>query len=231
MTMKRKRSISEFSSSPTRPSSSCFTSPSGSINFAFNPFRGPSLPLPMPTMVTNPSHLNSRTLKRFRDSRPSEREIHQRTLCLLYSAQRQQSCFADPSSSAILPDVPATQENTNATNANANCAERTLHSFWALPPTPSSMTSTPSVTMSVVTSTSCDDCGVDLPVSDGSESMDVDGSGLAVADFACRPCGKKVCSHCSVTNLEEQRMCLQCAGRKVSVGSVGWTAVSGMLVG
>ncbi|KEZ42402.1 hypothetical protein SAPIO_CDS5585 [Scedosporium apiospermum] len=84
MTLKRKRSISELSSSPVRPSSSCFTSPASSINFSFNSFAGPSSPTPM---ARNPAHLNSRTLKRFRDSRPSEEEVH---------PQRQQQRSAHP---------------------------------------------------------------------------------------------------------------------------------------
>ena len=44
-----------------------------------------------PTMLseTGPSYFNSRTRKRFRDSRPDEETIHQNTLSKLFSAQKQ----------------------------------------------------------------------------------------------------------------------------------------------
>ncbi|CAI4218739.1 unnamed protein product [Parascedosporium putredinis] len=148
MVMKRKRSISEFSSSPTRPSSSCFTSPSGSINFTFS-HAGPSSPSPMPTMDTTPLHLHSRTLKRFRDSRPSEQQVHQRTLGLLYSAQRQQQLpFAQNPPSAVFPDAhaaPIPQEADHAVvHASSNGTQRSLHNFWALPSAPAPSVASPS---------------------------------------------------------------------------------------
>lgn len=42
--------------------------------------------------------------------------------------------------------------------------------------------------------------------------MDMDDYGMS-ADHACTACRKAVCSRCSVSNLGEQRRCLQCAGR------------------
>lgn len=51
--------------------------------------------------------------------------------------------------------------------------------------------------------------------------MDIDGD---VEQAACSACGKNVCCSCSVSNLGEQKRCLQCAGRNVSGGHVGWTS-------
>lgn len=65
MSHKRKRSISESTSSST----SSFNSPPSVSNF----------PSPFARMEASPSHLHSRTLKRFRDSRPSENEVHRKT--------------------------------------------------------------------------------------------------------------------------------------------------------
>ena len=41
------------------------------------------------------------------------------------------------------------------------------------------------------------------------------------AQSACVACGKLVCSQCSVSNMDEQRHCLVCAGRE-QAGGVGW---------
>ncbi|EGS19351.1 uncharacterized protein CTHT_0048090 [Thermochaetoides thermophila DSM 1495] len=100
MLLKRKRSESEFSFSPVFSSSH-------SVNDGFN-FNAMSA---MDTArrgffsprLSVPSHLPSRTLKRFRDNRPPEEEIHQRTLHLLYSAQhRPQELNSQLSQSADL---------------------------------------------------------------------------------------------------------------------------------
>lgn len=68
---------------------------------------------------------------------------------------------------------------------------------------------------------SCEDCGAGLANGIDSEGMDVDG--FTSDNTACGACGKHVCFSCSVSNLGEEKRCLQCAGRKVSGGGVGWT--------
>lgn len=60
----------------------------------------------------------------------------------------------------------------------------------------------------------CEDCGVGLSEED--TTMD-DGYGFETYINACSDCARAVCFSCSVSNLGEQRRCLNCAGR----GSVG----------
>jgi hypothetical protein len=100
MGLKRKAS---FSLSP--PSSASAISPSRDQSSPFQPLRAPdnhpysvtnawsiAEPCSSPAVMlsdTAPSYFNSRTRKRFRDSRPDEETIHQNTLNKLFSAQRQ----------------------------------------------------------------------------------------------------------------------------------------------
>lgn len=100
--------------------------------------------------------------------------------------------------------------------------QRSLHNFWSLPSAPSSTSSTPSVERVIYTSTTCEDCGVGLGADAGGDAMEVDRDD-GDADHACGACGRQVCFHCSVSNLGEQRRCLQCADRKVWIGGIGWT--------
>lgn len=53
--------------------------------------------------------------------------------------------------------------------------------------------------------------------------MDIDGGFDGGGEgTSCGACGKPVCSHCSITNLGEQRRCLTCAGRRVvAIGNNG----------
>ena len=229
MVLKRKRSISELSS----PASSTTSTFSVSSPIAF----------PLATPMANAPHLPSRTLKRVRDSRPSDDEVHrkfyewrahhrsetgsshvvapERTLGLLYSAQRQPPLHAaSPSPAGHFSSEPT---NTMGIETQAARAQRSLHSFWAISSAPSSVGSTPSVGMDVATA--CDDCGADLPGFEA-DAMDMDGGPKS----ACGPCGKNVCGHCSVTNVDGQTRCLQCAGRKVWVGGLGWTTAPGVAI-
>jgi hypothetical protein len=67
MVLKRKRSVTELSSASSSPlSRSSFNSPH-SVSGIINPFA---------TIDLSPIHIHSRTLKRFRNSRPSEHEVH-----------------------------------------------------------------------------------------------------------------------------------------------------------
>ena len=59
------------------------------------------------------------------------------------------------------------------------------------------------------------------------DAVDVDMMDIDVANggnYACEQCGKVVCHGCAVSNLGEQRRCLNCAGRaeKKWVGGLGW---------
>ncbi|RYP24426.1 hypothetical protein DL767_008596 [Monosporascus sp. MG133] len=227
MVLKRKRSESEFSvasssavGSPPRPFASAmdvyFTSPS---------------PLRPQSRSMAPAHLPSRTLKRFRDSRPSDELIHRRTLNMLYSAaqkpkqQQQQQQWPEEATT----QVQAQPENPrDSGSGNGSGQQTSLHSFWKLPPTSAaaSSASPPPLDRAIYAPTSCEDCGQTLGGEDGDgDSMDIDGLDGG-EQTSCRACGKHVCSHCSITNLGEQRRCLKCAGKKVGAGvaGLGWTA-------
>jgi hypothetical protein len=75
--------------------------------------------------------------------------------------------------------------------------------------------------------TNCEDCNVPLGKSGDTDTMDIDMMDIDVANggnYACEQCGKIVCHGCAVSNLGEQRRCLNCAGRaeKQWVGALGW---------
>ncbi|KAI1638761.1 hypothetical protein F4809DRAFT_598869 [Biscogniauxia mediterranea] len=225
MLLKRKRSESELSFS----SSSGLGSPSKhDITMDMGGLR-----------IVTPAHLPSRTMKRFRDSRPSDEEVHQRTLNMLFTAQKQQQQHHhhQPTSAFTMscpqPAAPFTREASPA--APSQGAQASLHKFWNLPnPSPLSNASpaSPPVDRSIYAPTNCEDCGQGLGGVDGGaddNAMDVDSFDVGV-DTACSGCGKHVCSHCSITNLGEQRRCLICAGRKVWVGGLGWTTSAGVSV-
>ncbi|OAA62214.1 hypothetical protein ISF_05223 [Cordyceps fumosorosea ARSEF 2679] len=116
MTLKRKRSSPEFPSSPLSFSSASSSPSNGPSTVDFTPRMG----------LINPCHLNSRTLKRLRNGRPSQEEIHQRTLELLYTAQHQQP-YQDPPSPC--PNVEAPPEPELPQNSHDN-NQQSLHRFW-----------------------------------------------------------------------------------------------------
>ncbi|KJR82646.1 uncharacterized protein SPSK_03624 [Sporothrix schenckii 1099-18] len=144
--LKRKRSDSELSfscsttlSSPPRPTADFGSSPSPSDDVTTLPaiFRGRGTPL----------HFNSRTLKRYRDSRPSEAEVHEHTLKLLYSAQqsgrvrlssgpgqnRQQMVgLGGQDGQDSQHDLPALQgqHSLGLDSVDTDQNQRSLHSFW-----------------------------------------------------------------------------------------------------
>ncbi|KAK4187811.1 protein MEMO1 [Podospora australis] len=209
MVLKRKRSDSElisFSSALSSPS------PSGSFNFgaiaamdtARRGFFAPRL--------TNPSHLPSRTMKRFRDNRPSEEIIHQHTLYLLFSAQQH-----PPSHQQTHPDLqtqlqphPQPQPQVaevpplfQAQRPHAQQHQRSLYSFWNIPGRPlasSAASATPSPSPSPPPQTSlihqspsltCDDCGTGLAGSSSGNGgnddamMDVDELDCGLERYVC----------------------------------------------
>ncbi|KAI1137199.1 hypothetical protein F5Y05DRAFT_81133 [Hypoxylon sp. FL0543] len=230
MVLKRKRSESELSLS----SSSAFSSPPRP-----DPFSAMDLdtsPVRRTSRGSTPAHLPSRTMKRFRDSRPSDEEIHQRTLNMLYTAQRQHAAHQEHFQMAGLTIQPHPQPQARPQNAPAHSlgAQASLHSFWKLPSAaaaPSTTAAAPSVASLVYDGpVNCEDCGQTLREgTSDDDAMDVDGFGAGV-ETSCGACGKHVCSHCSITNLGEQRRCLICAGKKVWVGGLGWAGVSSVKV-
>ncbi|KAK8122049.1 hypothetical protein PG984_010719 [Apiospora sp. TS-2023a] len=186
-------------------------------------------------------HLHSRTMKRFRDSRPSQREVHgkpgpfvpaevprtnnssnaERTLNMLYNAQKHQS-----HDDVHMQTTPMQLQSATAPQPHyqQQQAQVSLHNFWNLPNANSasatlSATPTSIATPSIDEPTDCEDCGQALHDPMDGDSMDVD----EATDSGCGDCGKHVCSHCSITNLGEQRRCLGCAGKKSWVGGIGWT--------
>ncbi|KAF4447448.1 ORF21 protein [Fusarium austroafricanum] len=199
MAHKRKRSVSEYCASPSSVSS--FDSPPRVSNSITNPFA---------VMAAAPIHLHSRTMKRFRDNRPSEEIIHQRTLNMLYSAQNQHQHAEFPSEQ--------TQTTPQPTQPESN--QQSLHRFWNISSTPSASTS--NLHQAQLAPSNCDDCGAGL--SGGDDGMDIDG--LSNEDHSCGACGKHVCFSCSVSNLGEQRRCLQCAGRNDRPAPAAWNGLT-----
>ncbi|KAK7984141.1 ORF21 [Apiospora arundinis] len=217
--IKRKRSESELSctsssacsynNSPQRPGTGAFQFDmhmKSSLHFSHHATSG---------------NLHSRTMKRFRDSRPSQNEVHQRTLNMLYNAQKNQPHDGDQMQTEPMQIQPAVAQHPEH---HQQQAQPSLHSFWKLPNPNGTSTSfntlpTSIATPSIDVPTDCEDCGQALhDVMDG-DAMKVDDA----ADSGCGSCGKHVCSHCSITNMGEQRRCLGCAGKKTWVGGIGWT--------
>ncbi|GAB0134039.1 hypothetical protein EsDP_00002425 [Epichloe bromicola] len=199
MTLKRKRSDPELCSSPSS-SSSVFSSPSSNGLSDVNPLAFSNMP---------PAHLHSRTFKRHRDGRPSEEQVHQHTLNLLYSARQQST--QDVRGAPPQPDqraVVAAQPNT----------QQSLHRFWSINSAPVAPQIRPRRSSTPAPCT-CEDCGARLGSGGGGHGMHVDDD-LAMGNAACGACGKHVCFSCSVSNLGDEKRCLQCAGRKVCVGGV-----------
>jgi hypothetical protein len=81
MVLKRKRSASELCSSPSA-SSTC----SSAFSFSSPPTATTQAPIFWDSsnvsrnLFAAPSHLNSRTMKRFRDGRPSEELVHRKLI-------------------------------------------------------------------------------------------------------------------------------------------------------
>ncbi|KAI0160791.1 hypothetical protein GGR57DRAFT_456306 [Xylariaceae sp. FL1272] len=201
MQLKRKRSDSEMSSSTTSTSSS---PPRPGFTF-FSP--------PTPDMRSNTDRLlfggNSalsplsrsndrgpgRTMKRMRDNRPSEHEVHQRTLNKLFAAQRHS---ADQTASTHQPNEPTPAQHTTH--------QTSLHSFWNIHSQPSAPAVT-NIATPIDAPRECEDCGQALIGDD--DAMDIDD--VTTEATSCGACGKHVCEHCSISSLGEQRRCLGCA--------------------
>ncbi|KAI1423917.1 hypothetical protein F5Y12DRAFT_496482 [Xylaria sp. FL1777] len=220
MLLKRKRSESELSTStsstfnsPPRTSSSSPQSTDVSMDTASFTFTA-HFPVSPLSRFSNKNlslpHIPGRTMKRLRDNRPSEHEVHQRTLNMLYAAQRQEAqgmC----SISHQQHHVPIAAQPGPPCSPPSSSHQTSLHNFWNLPSRPSALPAAclPPVTMDLPTE--CEDCGQKLCGDDENMTMDVDHTS-GTQPTSCGACGKHVCSHCSITNLGEQRRCLDCAG-------------------
>ncbi|KAG9258151.1 uncharacterized protein F5Z01DRAFT_645289 [Emericellopsis atlantica] len=183
MFLKRKRSSSEMCSSTSSSSPS------------------PSRASPMSSMdMASPPGHHGRTMKRLRNSRPSDNLVHQRTLGMLYAGASQQTSSQT---------APIRQSSTPMTDSHPPSANESLHRFWNIrsAPTPS-----PSVERRPSFPTCCDDCGTSL--GGGDQGMDVEDT----EDPSCIECAKIVCQSCSISNLGAERRCLKCAKRQTWSG-------------
>ncbi|KAI1762332.1 hypothetical protein GGR53DRAFT_501926 [Hypoxylon sp. FL1150] len=230
MVLKRKRSESELSFD----SSSTFCSPTRLDQFSqfsnvmdTDGDNSSFLRRFQRTTTTTPAHMSGRTMKRLRDSRPSDEELHQRTLNMLYMAQKQHVAHGQQCQLGGLAPQPQPEPAAHP-QSQPQGAQASLHSFWKLPK-PAAISHI-AVSAQVDQHTNCEDCGQTLREGlAGDDSMDVDGFG-ADAETGCATCGKHVCSHCSITNMGEQRRCLICAGKKVWIGGLGWAGIAGLKV-
>lgn len=102
--------------------------------------------------------------------------------------------------------------------AAATSGQQSLHRFWNINSAPATSVLEPAFDQQMSAPSACEDCGAGLGGVDG-DSMDLNG----LEDHSCGACGKSVCFSCSVSNLGEQKRCLQCAGRRVWIGGIGWT--------
>lgn len=133
----------------------------------------------------------------------------ERTLNMLFAAQRQQNPSQPHEMSQPQHHVPVGAQPGPSSSLSPS-HQTSLHSFWNLPSRPSaSAESLPSIT--VDTPTECEDCGQNFGGDDDDAMMDVDDIS-APEGSSCGACGKHVCSHCSITNIGQQRRCLSCAG-------------------
>ncbi|KAI0109229.1 hypothetical protein GGR51DRAFT_513102 [Nemania sp. FL0031] len=221
MLLKRKRSESELSTSTTStfnspPRFGSFSPASADMRMEIDNFDFdadfPVSPLSrFGNKILQFPHSSGRTMKRLRDNRPSEHEVHQRTLNMLYAAQRQQSP-AQPhgahTPNQIHHNIPVAAQPGPSSSVSSH--QTSLHSFWNLPSRPSAPPAAGLPPTTADMPTECEDCGQKLGGGDD-DMVDVDDMSGAEGT-SCGACGKHVCSHCSITNLGERRRCLDCAG-------------------
>ncbi|GAW25753.1 putative orf21 protein [Rosellinia necatrix] len=222
MQLKRKRSESELSTSTTStfnsPLRSDPFSPSADVSMDIDTFHfTANLPV---SPLSRPSNkplqfprVSGRTMKRFRDNRPSEHEVHERTLNILYTAQRQQPHALAREMRTVHQqqhDVPVAAQP--GPSSASPCQQTDLHSFWNLPSRPSAPPVAYLPPSGIDIPSECEDCGRRFggDDDDGDGMVDMDMSGTE--GTSCVACGKHVCPSCSITNLGEQRRCLGCAG-------------------
>ncbi|KAG4439532.1 hypothetical protein IFR05_004972 [Cadophora sp. M221] len=234
MVLKRKRSDSEISTSSSLLSSPLSASGYMSIDYPTTQ-----------TQIPTPSLFSSRTRKRYRDNRPSESEVHQHTLSLLFSgAQKPQQAAALPTSFRASFKAQEPVSSLPSSSQSGSNGQASLHSFWHGPMASGARQSSPSSNysnsssntpssasqMNTFPATNCEDCDASLGQEDADAMdvdmmMDIDMGGAG--NHACTACGKQVCHSCAVSNLGSERKCLNCAGRnkvttQVGGGAFGW---------
>ncbi|KAG6063128.1 hypothetical protein E4U16_001358 [Claviceps sp. LM84 group G4] len=196
MHLKRKRSSPELCSSPSS-SSSGFSSPSG-IGGTVDRFSRAFGKMPA-TGFLSPG----RTFKRHRNNRPSEEQVYQHTLELLYSAQLPSSSH---DTQHIPPGIPSHEDeifmpSQQSTGQQQQQQQQSLHRFWSIPSAP---VSSPSVASSPgfcpqssmpVPPCSCEDCGAGPSSNCGDPGVYLDT--MATGISACGACGKHICFSCS----------------------------------
>jgi len=150
--------------------------------------------------------------------------VTERTLNILYAAQRQQ---AQPHSQSREPHTDFRQHSHNvpvaaqpaSSSSSSSSHQTSLHSFWNLPSRPPALPASNLPNILTETPTECEDCGHQFK--DG-EDVTMDGDDmLGLGGSSCGACGKHVCSNCSISNLGEQRRCLACAGTTVGNSTGG----------
>ncbi|KAK6527142.1 hypothetical protein TWF281_010335 [Arthrobotrys megalospora] len=146
-----------------------------------------------------PLGVSSRTLKRWRNSRPDEKTVHDYTLSKLFSAQRS----SDPQ------PVPQTVVSPAYTPANHShqSGQRNITSFFRRDPSHmTTFTGSQPAPQIRTTTVSCSDCDSTLQTPPHDEEGEC---------YACQGCRKTVCGGCS-TGGEEwgmERRCLECTLR------------------
>ncbi|KAI8624128.1 hypothetical protein F5Y19DRAFT_481025 [Xylariaceae sp. FL1651] len=185
MQLKRKRSESELSSSttstfgsPLRSSSFSPASPNTTIDVGSFRFSAdfPISPLSRYNNNHNFPLVAGRTMKRFRNNRPSENEVHQRTLNMLYAAQRQQKhaqAHETPDPAQILQQAPVATQPGAPSSVSSSSHQTSLHSFWNLPSRPLASAAACLPPTLIDTPSECEDCGQDFG-GDDDAMMDVD---------------------------------------------------------
>lgn len=234
MAYKRKRSESEESppSSAAQSSRDPSSSPAPDVSMLDSTSQRPQA---NPWTNTTASHLDSRTRKRYRDNRPDDRTIHgwaspnfsciprsmrlttssENTYNMLFAAARSppqsRKEMAFPATADPVQPLPPQRQHSS------------LHDYWTIasppPPIEVSHPDAPASSFSAV----CEDCESPIATSNIDTSMDGVDIDVAVDDFACRTCRRRVCDTCAVVEVGAGRDCLQCrTSRKTWVGGIGW---------
>lgn len=170
------------------------------------------------------THINTRTSKRWRDSRPSEQVIHDNTIAKLFQAQRRLEAEASFERNLWpLNNAANTQyADVALTSPVHETKQKTLHAFFGgsdlhnrsvQPYAGQGKSHHPfgAENNHSVSARCCEDCGNTLNntlglSNDSLEFMDVDS---AANEYSCVQCRRCICDLCSVKG--NYRVCLECA--------------------